>query len=176
MKKCSFEFPVYFFQVWITFRACLGTQNLRHIRPTTLAHRLEEKNTIPNSLAQISKVILEAWTAASNMLRGRALWLPLNSFTWWQCCRVAAIENHLAPALQGCCAAGLLVCRGAGLLCCRAAAQCGCFDAKLLNHRATFRVAGAAVVALCCRAAVCSAAALQGRCTAAPLHCRSGLQ
>ena len=29
---------------------------------------------------------------------------------------------------------------------------------------------------LCCRAAVCSAAALQGRCTAAPLHCRSGVQ
>ena len=59
--------------------------------------------------------------------------------------------------LQGCSAVWLLRCRA-------------------LSHRVTFRVTGAAVVALCCRAAVCSAAALQGRCTAAPLHCRSGVQ
>ena len=101
--------------------------------------------------------------------------LLLSSPTWQQCCRVAAIENHLAPALQDFGAAGLLGCQGAGLLCCRAAGQCGCFNAGLLSHRATL-VARAAVVALCCRAAVCSAAALQGRCTAALLHCRSGVQ
>ena len=34
-----------------------------------------------------------------------------------QTCCAALRLNHLAPALQGCCAAGLLVCRGAGLLC-----------------------------------------------------------
>ena len=127
-----------------------------------------------NKLVKLLSVIQTCCAAA---LYGccRARLLP-SSCTWRQCCRVAAIENHLAPALQGCCAAGLLVCRGTGLLCCRAAAQCGCFDAGLLSHRATFRVARVAVVALCCRAAVCSAAALQGRCTAALLHCRSGVQ
>ena len=108
------------------------------------------------------------------MLRCRALWLLQSKTAAKRFYMAALLQGRCA--LQGCCAAGLLVCKAAGLLCCRAAAQCGCFDAGLLSYRASCKVAGVECVALCCRAAVSSAAALQGRCTAALLHCRSGVQ